>query len=187
MKETNSKHRFSKIKEGIYMNKLKTKKIFKYLAIIAVISLIVTLMFMVEKIHYDVKKQWQTAEAKTYKPTDKEEIYVVAYKKNIENIIKGDFASAKHSYPYMNQKESIYKTPSFVDELFGINTYYVVKKEGDKVSIGELHGNIIDERKDRTKPFNVTIKKLNDNYRVILENEKEPQPKEITYTSEGLP
>lgn len=61
------------------------------------------------------------------------------------------------------------------------------KKEGDIISVGELHGNIIDERQDKTKPFNVTIKKLNDNYRVILENEKEPQPKEITYTSDGLP
>ena len=60
------------------MNKLKQKKIVKYLAIIAMISLIVTLIFMVEKVHHDGEKQWQTAEAKTYKPTDKEEIYVVA-------------------------------------------------------------------------------------------------------------
>ena len=58
------------------------------------------------------------------------------------------------------------------------------------MSVGEiLNGNIIDKRKDKTKEFTVTIKKLNDDYRVILENEKDPQPqpKEITYTSDGLP
>ena len=88
----------------------------------------------------------------------------------------------------MDQKESVYKNPSSIDELFGINTHYIVKKDGDTVSVGEiLNGNIIDKRKDKTKAFNVTIKKLNDNYRVILENEKDPQPKEITYTSDGLP
>lgn len=58
----------------------------------------------------------------------------------------------------MNQKESVYKKPSYIEDLIGIDNSYVVKKDGDIVSVGELSGNIIDERQDKTKPFNVTIK-----------------------------
>lgn len=166
------------------MKKLKAEDILMYIAIITLISLI----FVVQIAHHDIETKWETAEAKTYKPTDNEAIYIVAYKKNIDNVINGDFESAMHNYPYMNQKESIYKTPSSIDGLFGINTHYIVKKDGDNVSVGEImSGNVIDKRKDKTKEFTVTIKKLNDDYRVILENEKDPQPKEITYTSDGLP
>lgn len=168
------------------MKKLKAEGIFMYIPIIALISLI----FVGAIALHDTETKWQTAEEKTYKPTDNEAIYVVAYKNNIDNVVKGDFESANHGYPYMNQKESVYKKPSFADKLFGINTHYVVKKDGDTISVGEVRsGNVIDQRKDKTKPFNVTIKKLDDNYRVILENDAEPkpQPKEITYTSDGLP
>ena len=158
------------------MKKLKAEDILMYIAIITLISLI----FVVQIAHHDIETKWATAEAKTYKPTDNEAIYVVAHKKNIDSVVKGDFETA--------MQESVYKNPSSIDELFGINTHYIVKKDGDTVSVGEiLNGNIIDKRKDKTKAFNVTIKKLNDNYRVILENEKDPQPKEITYTSDGLP
>lgn len=171
-------------KKGKKMKKLKAEDIFMYIAIITLIALI----FVVQIAHHDIETKWATADAKTYKPTDNEAIYVVAYKENIDNVVKGDFESAMNHYPYMNQKESVYKKPSSIDELFGINTHYIVKKDGDTVSVGEiLNGNIIDKRKDKTKAFTVTIKKLNDDYRVILENEKDPQPKEITYTSDGLP
>lgn len=166
--------------------KLKAEDIFMTIAIIILIALI----FVVQIAHHDIETKWATAEAKTYKPTDNEAIYVVAYKENIDNVVKGDFESAMNHYPYMNQKERVYKKPSSIDELFGINTHYIIKKDGDTVSVGEIfNGNIIDKRKDKTKEFTVTIKKLNDDYRVILENEKDPQPqpKEITYTSDGLP
>lgn len=156
---------------------------------------IVFLMIMilaVIKVSADREQQWLTAESKTYQQTDDIDIYVVSNKKDIESIVQGDYYSAEKGDVYINLRKNIYTTgfKDIVRALINLDKAYVVKKEGDKISVAELYeDNVYDKRKNKTKPFTVTIKKLDDDFRVIIENkvEEKPSPKEVTYTSDGLP
>lgn len=167
------------------------EKFQKGLICVFIMVLIIPIIAVV-KISVDREQQWQVAESKTYQPTDEIDIYVVSNKKDIDSIVLGDYHSAEKGNVYINLRKNIYTTgfKDIVSALINLDKAYVVKKEGDKISVAELYeDNVYDKRKNKTKPFTVTIKKLDDDFRVIIENkvEEKPSPKEVTYTSDGLP
>lgn len=167
------------------------EKISKGLICVFILVLIIPILAVV-KISVDREQQWQVAESKTYQPTDEIDIYVVSNKKYIDSIVLGDYHSAEKGDVYINLRKNIYTTgfKDIVSALINLDKAYIVKKEGDKISVAELYeDNVYDKRKNKTKPFTVTIKKLDDDFRVIIENkvEEKPSPKEVTYTSDGLP
>lgn len=156
------------------------------------IVFLMILILAVVKVSADREQQWQVAESKTYQPTDNIDIYVVSNKKDIESIVQGDYYSAENGDVYINLRKNIYTTGfnDIVSALINLDKAYVVKKEGDKISVAELYeDNVHDKRENKTKPFTVTIKKLDDDFRVIIENKEDekPSPKDVTYTSDGLP
>ena len=167
------------------------EKFKKGLICVFIMVLIIPILAVV-KISVDREQQWQVAESKTYQPTDEIDIYVVSNKKDISSIVLGDYHSAEKGDVYINLRKNIYTTgfKNIVSALINLDEAYVVKKEGDKISVAELYeGNVYDKRENKTKPFTVTIKKLDDDFRVIIENKEDekPSPKDVTYTSDGLP
>lgn len=167
------------------------EKLKKGLLYVFIVFLMILILAVV-KVSADREQQWQVAESKTYQPTDEIDIYIVSNKKDINSIVLGDYHSAEKGDVYINLRKNIYTTgfKDIVSALINLDKAYVVKKEGDKISVAELYeDNVYDKRKNKTKPFTVTIKKLDDDFRVIIENkvEEKPSPKEVTYTSDGLP
>ena len=90
----------------------------------------------------------------------------------------------------LNSKTNYYRSPKpIIIDIFGqlknaldSDTLYLAKKNNGTLSVTKITiDDIYDEREDKNSKFTVTIKRLDDKFRVYLKNKK------TKYNSDGLP
>lgn len=137
--------------------------------------------------------RWEQVSGQTYTSDSKEEIYITTRKDELsalENTDIDKFYVDHHYSMILNSKTNYYRSPKpIIIDLFGqlknaldSDTLYLAKKNNGTLSVTKITiDDIYDEREDKNSKFTVTIKRLDDKFRVYLKNKK------TKYNSDGLP
>lgn len=122
-----------------------------------------------------------------------EEIYITTRQDELsalENTDIDKFYVDHHYSMILNSKTNYYRSPKpIIINIFGqlknaldSDTLYLAKKNNGTLSVTKITiDDIYDEREDKNSKFTVTIKRLDDKFRVYLKNKK------TKYNSDGLP
>lgn len=137
--------------------------------------------------------RWEHVSGKTYTSDSKEEIYITTRKDELsalENTDIDKFYVDHHYSMILNSKTNYYRSPKpIIIDLYGqlknafdSDILYLAKKNNGRLSVAKITSDdIYDEREDKNSKFTVTIKRLNNKFRVYLTNNKKE------YNSDGLP
>lgn len=137
--------------------------------------------------------RWEQVSGKTYTSDSKEEIYITTRQDELSALENTDVDNVYVSHHYsmiLNSKTNYYRSPKpIIIDLFGqlknaldSDTLYLVKKNNGTLSVTKITiDDIYDEREDKNSKFTVTIKQLDNKFRVYLKNNKKE------YNSDGLP
>lgn len=167
-------------------------KLFIFMVIIA-IGAIVYLYFDSNAKIKEENVRWEQVSGKTYTSGSDEEIYITTRKdelSKLENKTIDNFYVEHHYSIILNSKINYYRSPkpiiidlySQLKNAFDSDTLYLAKKNNGTLSVAKITSDdIYDEREDKNSKFTVTIKQLDDKFRVYLKNKK------TNYNSDGLP
>lgn len=137
--------------------------------------------------------RWEHVSGKTYTSDSKEEIYITTRQDELsalENTDIDKFYVDHHYSMILNSKTNYYRSPKpiIIDlygqlkNMFDSDILYLAKKNNGTLSVAKITSdNIYDEREDKNSKFTVTIKQLDNKFRIYLTNNKKE------YNSDGLP
>lgn len=137
--------------------------------------------------------RWEHVSGKTYTSDSKEEIYIITRQDELsalENTDIDKFYVDHHYSMILNSKTNYYRSPKpiIIDlygqlkNMFDSDILYLAKKNNGTLSVAKITSdNIYDEREDKNSKFTVTIKQLDNKFRIYLTNNKKE------YNSDGLP
>lgn len=137
--------------------------------------------------------RWEHVSGKTYTSDSKEEIYITTRQDELsalENTDIDKFYVDHHYSTILNSKTNYYRSPKpiIIDlygqlkNMFDSDILYLAKKNNGTLSVAKITSdNIYDEREDKNSKFTVTIKQLDNKFRIYLTNNKKE------YNSDGLP
>lgn len=137
--------------------------------------------------------RWEHVSGKTYTSDSKEEIYITTRQDELsalENTDIDKFYVDHHYSMILNSKTNYYRSPKTIiidlygqlKNMFDSDILYLAKKNNGTLSVVKITSdNIYDEREDKNSKFTVTIKQLDNKFRIYLTNNKKE------YNSDGLP
>lgn len=175
---------------------MKYEKVKDRLFIVMVILAIGAIVYLYVDSNAKIKAEnvrWEQVSGKTYTSDSKEEIYITTRQDELSALENTDVDNVYVSHHYsmiLNSKTNYYRSPKpIIIDLFGqlknaldSDTLYLVKKNNGTLSVTKITiDDIYDEREDKNSKFTVTIKQLNNKFRVYLKNNKKE------YNSDGLP
>lgn len=172
---------------------MKYKKLPKILGILVLITSVSILGYTYIR-DYNLKEQedakWEQVQGHTYDSNSTEEIYITSKEPDVSKIQNEKLNTLLDNYVLLNSKTNYYRTRPKVGPLFGLFSeyhekyeyVYLIKKDHQKISVAKLEKQYIyDQRDEYNGQFTVTIKKLDEHYRVYLKNKK------VEYNSTNLP
>lgn len=175
---------------------MKSEKVKDRLFIFMVILAIGAIVYLYVDSNATIKEEnarWEHVSGKTYTSDSKEEIYITTRQDELsalENTDIDKFYVDHHYSMILNSKTNYYRSPKpiIIDlygqlkNMFDSDTLYLAKKNNGKLSVAKITSdNIYDERDDKNSKFTVTIKQLDNKFRIYLTNNKKE------YNSDGLP
>lgn len=175
---------------------MKSKKVKDRLFIFMVILAIGAIVYLYFDSNAKIKEEtarWEQVSGKTYTSDSKEEIYITTRQdelSKLENKTIDNFYVEHHYSIILNSKTNYYRSPKpIIIDIFGQfknmldpDTLYLAKKKNNILSVAKITSDdVYDEREDKNSKFTVTIKQLDDKFRVYLKNKK------TNYNSDGLP
>ena len=175
---------------------MKSEKVKDRLFIFMVILAIGAIVYLYVDGNARIKEEntrWEHVSGKTYASDSKEEIYITTRQDELsalENTDIDKFYVDHHYSMILNSKTNYYRSPKpiIIDlygqlkNMFDSDILYLAKKNNGTLSVAKITSdNIYDEREDKNSKFTVTIKQLDNKFRVYLKNKK------TKYNSDGLP
>lgn len=175
---------------------MKSEKVKDRLFIFMVILAIGAIVYLYVDGNARIKEEntrWEHVSGKTYTSDSKEEIYITTRQDELsalENTDIDKFYVDHHYSMILNSKTNYYRSPKpIIIDFFGqlknaldSDTLYLAKKNNGTLSVTKITiDDIYDEREYKNSKFTVTIKRLDDKFRVYLKNKK------TQYNSDGLP
>lgn len=176
---------------------MKSKKVKDRLFIFMVIMAIGAIVYLYFDSNTKIKEEntrWEQVSGQTYTSDSKEEIYITTRKDELSALenetIVDDFYVSHHYSMILNSKTNYYRSPKpiIIDlygqlkNMFDSDILYLAKKNNGTLSVAKITSdNIYDEREDKNSKFTVTIKQLDNKFRIYLTNNKKE------YNSDGLP
>lgn len=175
---------------------MKSEKVKDRLFIFMVILAIGAIVYLYVDGNARIKEEntrWEHVSGKTYTSDSKEEIYITTRQDELsalENTDIDKFYVDHHYSMILNSKTNYYRYPKpiIIDlygqlkNMFDSDILYLAKKNNGTLSVAKITSdNIYDEREDKNSKFTVTIKQLDNKFRIYLTNNKKE------YNSDGLP
>ena len=175
---------------------MKSEKVKDRLFIFMVILAIGAIVYLYVDGNARIKEEntrWEHVSGKTYTSDSKEEIYITTRQDELsalENTDIDKFYVDHHYSMILNSKTNYYRSPKpiIIDlygqlkNMFDSDILYLAKKNNGTLSVAKITSdNIYDEREDKNSKFTVTIKQLDNKFRIYLTNNKQE------YNSDGLP
>ena len=175
---------------------MKSEKVKDRLFIFMVIMAMGAMVYLYFDNNAKIKEEntrWEQVSGKTYTSDSKEEIYITTRQDELsalENANIDKFYVDHHYSMILNSKTNYYRSPKpIIIDIFGqlknaldSDTLYLAKKHNGILSVTKITiDDIYDKREDKNSKFTVTIKQLDDKFRVYLKNKK------TNYNSDGLP
>lgn len=175
---------------------MKSEKVKDRLFIFMVILAIGAIVYLYVDGNARIKEEntrWEHVSGKTYTSDSKEEIYITTRQDELsalENTDIDKFYMDHHYSMILNSKTNYYRSPKpiIIDlygqlkNMFDSDILYLAKKNNGTLSVAKITSdNIYDEREDKNSKFTVTIKQLDNKFRIYLTNNKKE------YNSDGLP
>jgi len=175
---------------------MKSEKVKDRLFIFMVILAIGAIVYLYVDGNARIKEEntrWEHVSGKTYTSDSKEEIYITTRQDELsalENTDIDKFYVDHHYSMILNSKTNYYRSPKpiIIDlygqlkNMFDSDILYLAKKNNGTLSVAKITSdNIYDEREDKNSKFTVTIKQLDNKFRIYLTNNKKE------YNSDGLP
>lgn len=175
---------------------MKSEKVKDRLFIFMVILAIGAIVYLYVDGNARIKEEntrWEHVSGKTYTSDSKEEIYITIRQDELsalENTDIDKFYVDHHYSMILNSKTNYYRSPKpiIIDlygqlkNMFDSDILYLAKKNNGTLSVAKITSdNIYDEREDKNSKFTVTIKQLDNKFRIYLTNNKKE------YNSDGLP
>ena len=174
---------------------MKSEKVKDRLFIFMVILAIGAIVYLYVDGNARIKEEntrWEHVSGKTYTSDSKEEIYITTRQDELsalENTDIDKFYVDHHYSMILNSKTNYYRSPKpiIIDlygqlkNMFDSDILYLAKKNNGTLSVVKITSdNIYDEREDKNSKFTVTIKQLDNKFRIYLTNNKKE------YNSDGL-
>lgn len=175
---------------------MKSEKVKDRLFIFMVILAIGAIVYLYVDGNARIKEEntrWEHVSGKTYTSDSKEEIYITTRQDELsalENTDIDKFYVDHHYSMILNSKTNYYRSPKpiIIDlygqlkNMFDSDILYLAKKNNGTLSVAKITSdNIYDEREDKNSKFTVTIKQLDNKFRIYLTNNKKE------YNSDELP
>jgi hypothetical protein len=175
---------------------MKSEKVKDRLFIFMVILAIGAIVYLYVDGNARIKEEntrWEHVSGKTYTSDSKEEIYITTRQDELSALENNDidkFYVDHHYSMILNSKTNYYRSPKpiIIDlygqlkNMFDSDILYLAKKNNGTLSVAKITSdNIYDEREDKNSKFTVTIKQLDNKFRIYLTNNKKE------YNSDGLP